>query len=63
MNIVVPAGIGEIELNYGSTWRLLILVISITSSITLATLLIIMALKSVFHKINHRNQPNRTLVG
>ncbi len=62
MNIVVPAGIGEIELNYGSAWRLLILVISITSSITLTALLTMMALKSAIHKINHRSHPNRTLM-
>lgn len=45
MSMSVPAGIGKIELTYGSTWRMATMIISITSGVLMAFLAILLAQK------------------
>ena len=59
MSISVPAGIGEIELTYGSTWRLATMIISIASGAIMAFLAVLMTQKGSFNAARLTSRPDR----
>jgi hypothetical protein len=58
MSMSVPAGIGEIDLTYGSKWRLATMIISIASGVLMAVLAILMAQKGTFNSVRLTSRPD-----